>query len=368
MSKILILGGTGIISTSVVSEIIDKHDITIVNRGIHKNNFGCAVKTIKCNLRNESLEELKSKFLEEYDVVIDFVSYTTQELKRNLELFNHKFKQYIFISTSTIFNESSSITEESDLSDLSWVYCKNKHDCEKLLIEESKKGGFAYSIVRPYVTYDKTRIPLQFAPNEYYTVINRMLTGKPIIVVNKDKEISITNSYDFAKLFKNIIMNEKAFNNDFNIVGKDKTTWFELYQLCEKGFGAPKVDYIFIDNLQDMKDDVKGLNLNELIYDKSRTMLFDNKKIASLSNEKLTSKSIRDSLSDIVDHFKNNKRINYAWDARYDYFLIKHKLVNKKQKKNLKFASSVPCTFKDKIAYLINRNGFLFKLKSLFKK
>ena len=369
MSRILVLGGTGIISTSVVNKLLEfGHEVTIVNRGVHPDSFGNSVKRIKCDLRGTSENDIRNICCFDYDVLIDFISYTPVQLKKMMFAFGKNCKQYIFISTAVIFDESISITENSPLSNLEWSYARDKFDCEKDLKQESLSNSFKYTIVRPYITYDQTRIPLQFSPLEYFTIVNRMKCGKPIIVFEKDKEVNITYSSDFAIAISDIILNPKAYNNDVNIVGTERITWLQLYQKCERFFGC-SADYIFADknSLIDLDSSNTGLNIEEIKYDKTREMVFDNERVCLLSPNFREYTCIDELYPSIVSHFSEKPLINYAWDARYDYFLLKSKLLNKKQKKKMRFCSCVSFSFRDRVVYFINRHNFLFKLKNILK-
>lgn len=76
--KILLLGGTGILSSAVCDLALKKGmNVTTVNRGKRKEFLRDQADNIVADIRNESVDLLKEKIcFQYYDVVVDFISYT----------------------------------------------------------------------------------------------------------------------------------------------------------------------------------------------------------------------------------------------------------------------------------------------------
>ena len=106
MKKILIIGGTGILSTAVVDACISHgFEVTMMNRGNKMGDVNPNAKLIVCDARDE--EQVKQKTLGLcFDVVIDFIVFNKEQLERSLALFGHMTKQYIFISSAQAYNTS----------------------------------------------------------------------------------------------------------------------------------------------------------------------------------------------------------------------------------------------------------------------
>lgn len=105
--KILMIGGTGIISSEICSLSIERgHDVTIVNRGKRKSLINEKAHLIVADVRQESAEQIKEKIGQSsYDVVVDFISYNVGHVKKMLDVVSNKCKQYIFISSATVYKE-----------------------------------------------------------------------------------------------------------------------------------------------------------------------------------------------------------------------------------------------------------------------
>lgn len=373
MFKILVYGGSGIISTEIVKLAINSgNSVTVVNRGKHPHFFSDDVKCITADLRNEALESLREKITENYDTVIDLISYKPTELEKLMQLSKSKCSQYIFFSSATVYSPKIGRYIESDqIGDSTWSYATNKALCEKQLAENASDFGFSYTIIRPYITYGETRIPFQFAPLEYYTIINRMKCGKCIPVFENSVKCTMTTAADFAVGAVGLIQNTDGYGKAFHITGNYEITWNDALKIEAKAFGEQcSMIPIPLSVFQNLKLS-GGLNTDEVIGDKSRKMLFDNSKICKAVPSFQGTTKLEDMMPKIVEYYNRfpvARKINYAWDGRADRMLILTGQLSASQKRSLRFSSTEPYTFKEKIIYLINRYEFLFQMRKLIKR
>ena len=97
--KALFIGGTGTISTDVVALAQQRGwEITLLNRGSKKLPEG--MRSIVADIHDEQAVA-KAIAHESYDVVAQFIGYTAKDVERDIRLFQHKTKQYIFISSAS---------------------------------------------------------------------------------------------------------------------------------------------------------------------------------------------------------------------------------------------------------------------------
>lgn len=371
--KILMYGGSGIISSEITSLAIKKgFDVAIITRGKRKLFINSDATSITADLRNESLSILQKKVSGYYDTVIDFLSYTLDELKKNMELARGHCTQYIFVSSATVYDTKHGRYRESDsIGHSEWQYAVNKATCETYLSANAKNYGFSYTIIRPYITYGRTRIPLQFGPIEYYTVIHRMNYGKCVPVYNEDVKCTLTSSKDFAVATVSLIQNPKAFGEAYHITGKCETTWMDVLKIVSNAFNV-KCDIIKIpESILRNVSLSRGLDVAEVLADKGRNMLFDSTKINMLIPDFKGEQMFADEVPEIVNYYKNTpvaRRVNYAWDGCIDHMLIHSDLLTKAQKKKLHYYGSENSRIKDKLNYYCNRYQILFVLSHIIKK
>ncbi len=138
---------------------------------------------------------------QQFDVVVDFIAYTPDQIEADLALFRGKVGQYIFISSASAYQKpvaSLPITKSSPLSNPFWLYSRNKIACEDRLVRAYREEGFPMTIVRPSHTYDKTGFPMQGG----WTVIDRMRRGQKTVVHGDGTSLWVlTHHEDFARAF-----------------------------------------------------------------------------------------------------------------------------------------------------------------------
>lgn len=360
--NILLIGGTGTISNEVTNRCINLgYSVSIMNRGLRKNIVDDRINLIKADIRKESINELKIKLKEiNFDVVVDFISYTLDEMKKTLNFIN--CKQYIFISSATVYTPKKDLNkykETDEKNNIEWSYCKNKIECEKYLIEKSQKDkNFIYTIIRPYVTYDEKRIPFQMTPGvDYYTIIDRILRGLPIVICGDNVKCTVTSSKDFAVGIVGLFQNKKAFNEDFHITSNKYTTWETIISLLAVNLKS-KVEFIKIPLAYIKKIDVNNtaIDIQQILSDKSRNMIFNNSKIKNAVPEYKACSNIDDNIGDIVAYYKKekNKKVNYLWNGCLDRMIYNY------NKKKIDIKSYKINNKKDYILYNIGNNKMLY--------
>jgi nucleoside-diphosphate-sugar epimerase len=276
--KVLFIGGTGNISTSASRLCINKGiDLYLLNRGSRKVNIEGA-KTIIGNISNP--KEIKS-ILKNYswDVVVNWIAFTEPDIERDINLFRDNTKQYIFISSASVYQKPPSypiITESTPLHNPYWEYSRNKIACEEKLNKAYRKDNFPITIVRPSLTYD-TVIPVPIGGWTEYTVMDRIKKGQKIIVHGDGTSLwTITHAEDFAKGFVGLLGHQQAIGNAFHITSDEILTWNQIYEAVAAAVGIkPNIVHIPSDYLAKMDNNLLG----SLLGDKAVSVIFDNTKI-----------------------------------------------------------------------------------------
>lgn len=276
--KVLFIGGTGNISTSVSKLCVNRGiDIYLLNRGSRKVNIP-GVKTILADISNvnETSTALKEH---NWDVVVNWIAFHPSDVERDINLFRNKTKQYIFISSASIYQKPLShpiITESTPLCNPYWEYSRNKITCEEILNRAYRQEGFPITIVRPSHTYD-TVIPVAIGGWTEYTIIDRMKKGKKIIVHGDGTSLwTLTHAEDFAKAFTGLLGHQQAIGHAFHITSDEILTWNQIYQAVAQAAGCEaNIVHIPSDFICKCEDSLTG----DLIGDKTHSVIFDNTKI-----------------------------------------------------------------------------------------
>ena len=236
--EILILGGTGAMGVPLVNLLAKDQKLFVTTRS-QKENKG-NITYIQGNAKDR---EFFSTLMERrYDSIIDFMVYSTAELKERLPLLLDHTKQYFFFSSSRCYADSSiPITEDSprlvDVCTDSEYLSIDEYGMAKGREENLLKatGRTNWTIIRPYITYNSNRIQLGVYEKENW--LRRALEGRTI-VFPKDiaaKKTSLTYGPDVAGAIAELIGNEKAYGQAFHITTDESHTWGEILDFyCDK--------------------------------------------------------------------------------------------------------------------------------------
>ncbi len=280
--KILIIGGTGTISTAVSRRLADGgHDLYIINRGNTNDKLQSNIKFIKADINDE---KLVSECLGEmkFDAVCDFIGFVQPQLERDFRLFGGRTRQFVYISSASAYDKpvpDHIITEGTSLANPFWEYSRNKIQCEEYLMRLYREKGFPVTIVRPSHTYCETSVPLGVHGRRgSWQVIKRMLDGKPVIIHGDGTSLwTMTDSRDFAEGFTGLLGNPRAIGEAFHITSDEALTWNQIYKTIADCLGVEfKPYYVSSEFLAAVSDyDFTG----SLIGDKANCAVFDNSKL-----------------------------------------------------------------------------------------
>ncbi len=282
--KILFVGGTGIISTAVSKLVVSRNDeLFVLNRGNNNDKLPNGVKFLKGDMNKE--EEIKELLKDYYfDVVVEWVAFNVDQVKRDYRIFNGITKQYVFISSASAYLKPVPIypiTEDVPLGNPFWDYSDNKRLCEEYL-KSVNSNDFNVTIIRPSHTYDEELlIYILTSWGNPMTQIDRILKGKKIIIPGDGTSLwTITFNADFAVGFVEVLGNPLAYNEAFHITSNIYYTWEQLNEILCNILGVkPNVIHIPTEFIVKHAPQFRG----GLIGDKMWSAVFDNSKIKKLA-------------------------------------------------------------------------------------
>jgi nucleoside-diphosphate-sugar epimerase len=283
--KILFVGGTGNISSTLSRQLVDAgHELHLLNRGKSmKYPLPAGAKVIAADVHGGAFPEALRGA--RYDVVVDWIAFTVADIERDLAWFGGAPEaastgQFIFISSASAYQKPPShpvITESTPLANPYWEYSRNKIACEERLMLAYRESGFPMTIVRPSHTYD-TIVPVAVGRSDY-TIVDRIRRGKPVVVHGEGTSLwTLTHADDFARAFVGLCGNPRTIGHAFHITSDEWLTWDQILRLVGRAAGVePQIVHVpsaFIAKL----DPDTGAGL---LGDKSWNALFDNSKVKS---------------------------------------------------------------------------------------
>jgi nucleoside-diphosphate-sugar epimerase len=281
--KVLVLGGTGVISSAVVRRAVEVgHAVTVLNRGrsaveaVHTPPEG--VRTLQADVRDTSAVR-DAVGGEEFDVVASFFAFVPDHVRSDLDVFAGRTGQYIFISSASAYQTPPArlpVTEATPLRNPLWQYSRDKIACEDLLVSRYRETGLPMTIVRPSHTYDATSVPFDGA----WTVVDRMRRGVPVVVPGDGTSLwTLTNSRDFARAFVGLFGLDRTLGSAFHITSDEALPWNEIYATVGRAAGVePRLVHVPSDVIAAADDDLGA----SLLGDKAHSMVFDNSAVRSV--------------------------------------------------------------------------------------
>jgi nucleoside-diphosphate-sugar epimerase len=218
---------------------------------------------------------------EKFDAVVDWVAFTPEDAERDIRLFRHRTRQFIFISSASAYQRPVGhyvITESTPLANPYWQYSRDKIACEERLMKAYGEEDFPITIVRPSLTYGDTQIVL--AVNSWqksYTAVDRMRQGKKVIVPGDGSSLwVITHNSDFAEGLVGLLGHPQAIGHAFHITSDEVMTWDQFYRVTAHAAGVEaQIVHIPSDFIGACIPDEVG----SLTGDKASSVVFDNSKI-----------------------------------------------------------------------------------------
>ena len=272
---ILFIGGTGNISTECAALLHSRgHRIQILSRG--RLGVPTGYQAIVAD-RKDAAAMRSALQGAQPDVVINFLGYELPELQLDVELFKGRVRQYIFISSATVYAKpprSLPVTEEAPLGNAFWDYAQKKLACEQYLLERAAADNFPVTIVRPSHTYSRLWIPNPVS-SAGYSFAARMEQGKPVFVPdNGENPWTLTASGDFAVGLAGLVGCEDAVGQAFHITSDEVLTWNQIYGAIADALGvkSPQVVQVPTDFICQIVPQLTG----NLKGDKSHPAIFDN--------------------------------------------------------------------------------------------
>jgi nucleoside-diphosphate-sugar epimerase len=318
--KVLFIGGTGVISSACTQLAAERGmEVCVLNRGRAAADLPRGVEVVAADVRDENAVA-RALAGRTFDAVANFIGFTPDDARRDLRLFRGRVGQYLFVSSASVYLKPLPhylVTEETPLGNPYWQYARDKIGCEQLLMTEHRDGGFPVTIVRPSLTYGETTIPLSVnARGKPWSVVDRMLRGKPVIVHGDGTGLwTTTHNTDFAKGFVGLLGNAAAVGQAVHITSDEVLTWDEHYRIVAAAAGAPEPELVHIPS--ELIGAWDAPRLGSLLGDKAWSAVFDNSKIKSLVPAIAAATGFREGISATIGRFREDPRLQVV-DGAFD--------------------------------------------------
>lgn len=300
--KILILGGTGVISRAIVSKLLEEeHEVAVFNRGRNDLSFGKEVRQITGDrlLRDEFETRMRQ---EEFDAVIDMICFNEADARSTLAAFKDTTKQIVICSTIAVYQRpyrSVPVVESAEAlqEDPVFAYAFQKAEVERYLQDVVARDGLPITIIRPSLTYGPGAQNIGVL-RQNYGIVDRIRKGKPLVMFGDGSTSwSFTFVSDLAKAFVGVLCNPQTYGQAYHVTSEERCIWEDLYLTFGQIVGkAPRIIHLPSELLYQAAPNLCG----HLFFEKTYAGLFDNSKIKSVLPDFRCEISLRDGLESIV--------------------------------------------------------------------
>lgn len=246
--RILVVGGTGLISSAFAQACAARgDDLTLITRGrpgshpapadakaIHVDATDAVA--LRSALRGPRLRG------ERWDAVVQFVAFTPDQVRDDVETFAPLADRYVLIATAAAyatFDHFHPLTEDTRLSNHFWAYAKQKIACEEALVALAPAAGLDYTIVRPAHTYGDSKIPAYTGNSRHpWTVVDRMRRGADIVIPGDGTAVwTLTHASDVAAGIRGLLESPLAVGRAVQVTSDEALTWTGLYAAIARAAG-----------------------------------------------------------------------------------------------------------------------------------
>jgi len=314
-TRLLVIGGTGVISSAVTRLAVERGlDVTVLNRGSSATRpLPEGAEVVQADVRDPA--SVRAALGDrEFDSVVDWVAFTPEHVQTDVDLFAGRTGQYVFISSASAYQtppERLPVTESTPLRNPFWQYSRDKIACEDLLVRAYRDSGFPATVIRPSHTYDRTLVPLDGG----WTAMERMRQGREVVVHGDGTSLwTLTHHEDFARGLVPLLGHPRTLGEAFHITSDDVLTWDQVVRALAAALGVePRIVHVPSDAIA-AADPEWGAGL---LGDKAHSMVFDTTKLRRLVPDFATTIRFEQGAREIVE-WHDADAVRRVVDARLD--------------------------------------------------
>ena len=326
--NVLIIGGTGVISTAIVDRLNEfGHDTTVYNRGLRPIRYKQAVHEIKGDKKDEAafIAEMKNR---RFDAVIDMISFNPKDAAVTLGAFKDHDTHFVFTSTVAVhkrpFKNAERIQETYETWDTEEYYPYGFH---KARMEDFLNGqmlsGRKITIIRPSLTYGLGSKNIGVL-RQNYGIVKRIQQGKPLIMFGDGTTPwEFTFALDLAKAYTGVLRRDVCYGQTYHATSGDARIWDDLYLEFGKIIGCePKILHMSTEMLMAAAPE----RISHIYQEKMWSGLYDNSKIKSHVPEFTCEYTLDKTLRAVYDWYMTDEQARIV-DKELD--LLEDNLVHK---------------------------------------
>lgn len=239
---VLIVGGTGLISTSLSRQLrTEGATVTVFNRARTANRTGGTLRQITGDRRDYRAFKEAVRAGGPWDAIVDMICFTSDDAWSLVEAARGVTQQVVFCSTVDVYRKTGGddpIREDVPQAGMT-QYARDKVECERILRQAAEGGAFRLTIGRPAYSYGEGGGVLHvFGWGTWF--LDRLRRGRPVIVSgDATQPWTSTHVDDVAAGFAAMVGNPAAFDRAYNLTGDEPLSWARYHEEVAGAAGGP---------------------------------------------------------------------------------------------------------------------------------
>jgi nucleoside-diphosphate-sugar epimerase len=235
--KVLVVGGTGLISTGIVKALLGRGAaVTVFNRGRSGKELPAGVDCIIGD-RSDAAAFERTFERARFDVVIDMICFTPDDARSTIRAFGGRCEQLQLCSTVCTYGAKippGVLIDESFQQEPVTQYGRDKVQCERLCAEAAAGGAFALTVLRPSHTYGPGG-PLIDQLEFDASAWDRIVRGLPVLCAGDGLGLwQSTHRDDCGTFFAYAARNPKTYGEAYNVTRSEALTWRDYYRVAAR--------------------------------------------------------------------------------------------------------------------------------------
>jgi len=246
--SVLIIGGTGLISTGIARRLVAAgRDVICLTRGETDADLPSSVSFRRAD-RTDRAALADAVADDAFDCVIDMVCFDAETAREAVSVFADRTDQYVFCSTVDVYHrppDRNPVREGAAREPAVSEYGAGKAAAEDVFLA-ADGDAFATTIVRPWSTYGEGGPVLHtLGTGTYY--VDRIRAGKPVIVHGDGTSLwGPCHRDDVARAFVNAVGNADAFGEAYHVTSEETMTWNQYHRRVARALDAPEPELVHI--------------------------------------------------------------------------------------------------------------------------
>jgi nucleoside-diphosphate-sugar epimerase len=247
--RILVIGGTGLIGSSIVRDLAGRGDeVTVLSRGRRPMMLPDGVGRMEADRSDVRSFEAAIAASGIWDAVIDMICFEPDEAMSAIRALSGRTAQYLMTSTVDVYRKPATRLPYREGEPFGGIghYAIAKVRCEDILWRAHARGAIALTVIRPGATYGETGhivSPLGFRPS----FVDRLRKGKPVIVHGDGSSLlALCHRDDVAAAFVAATGKPECLGQAYHVTGEEWVTWDQHVTMVARTSGAPSPTLVHI--------------------------------------------------------------------------------------------------------------------------